>query len=101
MRVRIARLYLVRPEGEARGVRLAPEEVSVVLRDEVVRVVNVHGGGRRRQRLHELDELTLLLAVQAEVEEVVVMVDHVEQRREAAVVIEAALLMCPQSVERG
>src|SRR5205085_3500638 len=39
-RVRAARLDVVRPELEARGVRLAVEEVVVVLSDEEPRVVN-------------------------------------------------------------
>src|SRR5205085_7114197 len=38
--VRAARLDLVRPEGAPRLVRLATEEVNVVLSDEVLRVVN-------------------------------------------------------------
>src|SRR5207237_10856604 len=46
--VRAAGGDVVRPEGEARGVRLAVEEVEVVLADEEVRVVNgVRGRGRR------------------------------------------------------
>src|SRR5205814_427033 len=40
VRVRAARLDVVRPELEARGVGLAREEVAVVLRDEELRVVN-------------------------------------------------------------
>src|ERR1051325_10133747 len=96
-----ARVNLVLPEGEPFGVRLAPEEVSLVRRDEVGRVVNVDGRRRRRQRLHVFDELPLLLARQAEVEEAVVVVDHVEQSREASVVVEAALLVRPQPVERS
>src|SRR3954463_3359812 len=48
LRVRAARLYLVSPEGEARSIGLAVEEVPVVLRDEEGRrVYGVDDGGRR------------------------------------------------------
>src|ERR1051326_8263634 len=52
------------------------------------------------QRFQVLDEVRLLLAVQPEAEVAVVVVDHGRQVREAAVVIEAALLVRPQPGER-
>src|SRR5262245_45921964 len=55
---------------------------------------------RTRQRLQELDEVALLLVAQAEAEELVVVGHHVDQRCKTSVVVEAALLMCPQSGER-
>src|SRR5258708_5384831 len=42
------------------------------------------------------DKILLLSVAEAQLEERVVMGHHIEQRREAAVVIEPALLMCPE-----
>src|SRR6266705_3628259 len=53
------------------------------------------------QRLQVLDQIGLLLRVQPEHELPVVVLDHVAQRSEAAVVEEAALLVRPQSRQRG
>src|SRR6185369_1575593 len=52
------------------------------------------------QRFQVLDQLGFLLRVQPEPEVPVVVVDHGSQVREAAVVIEAALLVRPQAGER-
>src|SRR6266536_1304189 len=60
-------------------------------------------GGRsgvRSERQQVLDQVLLLLWRQAELEEVVVVVDHVGEGGEAPVVEEPALLVCPQALER-
>jgi len=49
----------------------------------------------RLQRLQILDQILLLAVPQAEAEVLVVVVDHVPQRPETPVVIEAAFLVRP------
>src|SRR5712692_255550 len=55
----------------------------------------------RSQRLEELHQVGLLRARQAQAERRVVVVDHGIQRREATVVVEAALLAGEQTPQRG
>src|SRR5881296_3460288 len=50
--------------------------------------------------LQVFDKILLLLVAEAQLEERVVMGHHIEQRREPAVVIEPALLMCPDPCQR-
>src|SRR5207247_7821760 len=50
--------------------------------------------------LQVFDKILLLLVAEAQLEQCVVMGHHIEQRREAAVVIEPALLMCPEPRDR-
>src|SRR5689334_6568013 len=52
------------------------------------------------KRLQVLNEICLLLLSQIRVEEAVVMLDHVAQRRETPVVIETTLFMCPEPFQR-
>src|SRR6202795_2076822 len=47
-----------------------------------------------------LDQVALLLLRETESQEPVVVVHDIPKRREASVVIEAALLVCPQTAER-
>src|SRR6185369_12578873 len=48
-----------------------------------------------------LNEVSPLLVAQVCPEETVVVLDNVAQRGEASIVIEAALLMCPESLQRS
>src|ERR1051325_11895949 len=50
--------------------------------------------------LQVFDKILLLLVAEAQLEELVVMGHHIEQRRETAVVIEPAPLMCPEPRQR-
>src|SRR5262249_24963738 len=52
------------------------------------------------ERLQIFDQVVLLLRGQAQLEEVVVVIPDSGERRKAAIVIEAALLMRPNSLER-
>src|SRR5262249_53250279 len=61
----------------------------------------VRGDGQRGlETLQVFDELGLLPRAQVQAEYAVVVLDHVEQRREAPVVVEAALLVRPEALER-
>ena len=53
-----------------------------------------------RQRLQVLNQISLFSNVQTQVLAGVVMINNVQQRGKAAVMIEAAFGMCPQAVER-
>src|SRR4029450_9156433 len=52
------------------------------------------------ERLQVLDEFGLLLRAQSQVEALIVVIDHVAVGREAAVVVEASLLLCEEALER-
>src|SRR5215510_422911 len=54
----------------------------------------------RSDRLEVLDEISLLRRGQVQVEGLVVVLHHGEQVREASVVVEAALLMRPETGQR-
>src|SRR5690606_20161561 len=56
--------------------------------------------GTRSERLQILDQIRFLTLAEAESEESVVVVDDVGERREAAVVIEAALRVRPEALQR-
>src|SRR5882724_5075313 len=53
------------------------------------------------QRLQELDEIGLLLGAELQMEMVVVVIDHLAQGGEAAVVVEAALGVGPEPLQGG
>src|SRR5262245_23334587 len=81
-------------DGEPAPAPTDPPCVPVTPRGRVTRRT------RASQRLQVLDEISLLRIGQAEALERVVMVHHVEQGREPTIVIEAALHVRPQTVER-
>src|SRR5207247_4261317 len=56
--------------------------------------------GTAVKRQQVLDQIILLLSSQTQCEASVVVIDHIQQRRKATIVKEAALLVRPQSFQR-